>query len=353
MAARGDPAAFGTMMLPAPVPTTVRPPEKIRGARCEHSTDTPWGSLTVHYVLLTSISVAMAITARLDPSMPIPQSQATLADDRGGTVVANFNGGGGGGNSYTGQLVAYQPLSRDTRWIGVDGDRVDLIDDGDAGIAVRVEDLPPSSAAQRHLWDVLNAGRGPMFHRGQPLPLEPVVNVLVAAGALAPDDPVIDEVRTVADALATGVAGPALSPRWAAVLSGGSHRGIQRMGPGGPATHRAVPGRLLPPIDGRHVRVDVIEQRGGTLVLTVAVSPSWALGSMDTAMEGAPIEWWATDDRGNQALGWTGHGGFGGDEANAEVVFHPPLDPGAGIQVMATAGRQRAVMTIDALPAVR
>jgi hypothetical protein len=172
LAARGDEAALaGLLMRPAPGPSRGRPPEEIRAACCEHTMATPWGSVEVHYALFTSISVAVAITVKVDPGMPIPQqSQATLTDDRGGTVAASFNGGGGG-SAYTGQLVAYQPLSPDTRWIGVNGNRVDLIDDGEDGIDVRIEDLPPSSPAQRHLWDVLSAGRGPMFHRGQPVRL--------------------------------------------------------------------------------------------------------------------------------------------------------------------------------------
>ena len=65
-----------------------------------------------------------------------PLHQITLADDRGTKVATSFSGGGSD-EEWRGHLHSHGPLAKDTAWIELDGERIDL------------EDVPASGRGHR------------------------------------------------------------------------------------------------------------------------------------------------------------------------------------------------------------
>lgn len=78
-----------------------------------------------------------------------------------------------------------------------------------AGIPTWVEPLPAQDPAVRHLWERVATLND--FHDPR-LTLDATIAALVAAGALEPDAPVIDEARAVLAVLRPGSADPAARP---------------------------------------------------------------------------------------------------------------------------------------------
>jgi hypothetical protein len=162
---------------------------------------------------------------------------------------------------------------------------------------------------------------------------------LVAAGALAGDDPVIGEVRAVMGAL-TGQPSPNLPQPWASLVSGRSRQG-------GPSGIVAL-GAVTPPVDDTNICVEALSSSGDSFEVQVTVSPdNHARGPFRASITTPRITWWAEDDRRNSYLGSIGNWAGGGDVGQGSVVYWPALDPKSKeLRIMPTGSTHRAVITV-------
>jgi hypothetical protein len=318
---------------------------------CDEVFEEPWGRLHVHYVALGDRSTSVAVTAHetspgtlLSHGRGLPGGsvqQPPLTDDQGHTEIAHFNGGFGGGTAE-GRLTTMAPLSPSTAWIDIGPTRVELRGDTTPP-PVRVEDLPESSPAERHLRGRLSFTRhGPMIGPG-PSSIEPTIDTLLAAGALQADSPVIDEVRAVLDALTGQPAKRRLPEPWASLLAGQNRRG---------PTGMVALGVVTPPFDDTVVSFEALISGEESFEVHVAVSPDAGghRGPFRMLVTESPLTWWAEDDRGNHYQGAPGRWGSDGLVGEGTLVFSPPLDRSATeLRLIPTMNRQRAVVTV-ALP---
>jgi hypothetical protein len=180
----------------------VKPLEPRRVVPCDQLIEHAQGTLRVRHVALAEHSTSLAITWRPDATQRRSlrrggmftfgrglggRLQATVVDDRGTRAGTHF-GGGGSDQEWEGHLTTDRPLARDTAWIELDGTRLELSAEP-AEWEVSIEELPAQPPAHAYLWRRLAVRRH--FHDLESL--DPVIDALLAAGALDPDDPVIDE----------------------------------------------------------------------------------------------------------------------------------------------------------------
>lgn len=344
-------------------PTAAPELQPRRVVACDRAIERDEGTLHVRSVSLDDDSTTLAIAYRTQPAAsrrrpsrmsmmmgagpaafgPVGRlHQVTLADDRGTTTGCHFSGGGSD-QEWRGSLHADRPLAKDTKWIEIDGERIELVDDSPAG-SVTIEPLDDQPAALRHLWAILSA---PDRFHGPPTDLEPAIEVLVAAGAIDPEDPALDDVRAVASMIDPHQPPPAagavrrLPEPWSSLLS---RRG--RMD--GP-TGTAPIGLVTPPFDGVVVAAISLESGEEGFDVEVEVAPDYVMRDpFEDAGFGPTLAWWARDDRGNHYMGSLG-GWSGGDGRGAgDITFHPALDPAAGrLELMPTAQTSRAVLAFD------
>jgi hypothetical protein len=305
-----------------------------------------WGRVRVHYVALGDRNTSLAITAtesspgtlmhaQRPGGMPVTQPQ--LTDDQGNTQVAHFNGGGGGGG-YSGRLVTQGPLSRTTRWIEMGDARLELAD-AEPSAGSQVEPLPPMDPAVRHLWRRLGTFQHRHFGSGSSIDM--TVEAFVAAGVLAADDPVIEEVRQVSVALSgqPGVGANVPEP-WASLIAG-NHRND---GPTGAAAISLV----TDPVDGTIICVGGLISAPDSFQVSVATSPGLPLAShpFRTEVKEMALAWSAEDDRGNHHVGSVNGWGGGPDQSEGTIEFWPPIHPQAReLKLVATGTTERAVIT--------
>ena len=120
-----------------------------------------------------------------------------------------------------------------------------------------VEVLPPDDSRGPHLWRRVGA-----LHNGRRMgagsSVDTTIETLVAAGEVAPDDPLIDEARQVAATL-TGQPNAAVTTRqpWASVLAGG----LRNDGPRG----AVALGVLTDPVDGIVISLEGLVSRSRLL----------------------------------------------------------------------------------------
>lgn len=330
------------------------PPRRV--IPCDHKFETSSGELHVHRVSLAADEAQIAITLRMSSSNrpgrrsfgpPNSPPHATIEDDRGTSVTAGFSGGGG--DVWTGHFQAHG-LAKDTAWLVIDGERIELVGEPSPS-EVAIEELPEQPLALRYLWHELEA----RDHWHGESKLDGAIDALLAAGALAGDEPELDEIRGVATA----------APR---------HPGMQRhAGPGAAGLLRepwksaliARPrsdGRFLnlaldattPVFEGFSVAISSVESDREHFGIEVDVAPG--LGGhprFSTALDAPRLGWWAADDRGRHFLGgWNGwHGAE--DRTSGTINFAGPIHPRAKqVRIMPTALRTRAVITIP-LPDAR
>ena len=322
---------------------------------CDRTIEDVNGTLHVRHVTLSEDSTSLAITWRPTQSgqarshrrrsmimyghrsggPPNPQ----LTDDRGTTVGTGF-GGGGSDDKWEGHLTADQPLAPDTAWIEIDGERIELTGEA-VQCAVAIEPLDGHASPHRYLWRRLAV---PHFHG--PPEIEASIDALIAAGALAPDDPVLDELRAVRAAMPNHPGmHPGASPSarrlpepWRSLLS----RLGRVDGPEGTLVLSAV----TPQFDGFSVAVSCVESRPDGFGIEVDVAPGLEGGGpFRGSFESSQLAWWAADDRGNHHLGEMGSWSGGEDYSSGEIGFWPALHPQARrLEIMPTAEANRAVI---------
>jgi len=276
-----------------------------------------------------------------------PLIEAT--DDRGTTAPLRFNGRQDG-REWRGHLETVAPLAPDTAWLEIDGRRVDLLDER-ASADVTVEDLPHEEPGRRYLWS-LAAAASRAHHFDGPPNVRVVTDALVAAGALAPEDPCIEHVEAVLDVFfSEDVIDPArvrsLPDPWRSM--------IRRLGRDDGPFGAVLTSALTPAFDGITLAVGGLDSLPGCWGIEVDVVPETAVQRPrddddeddDVPPASRRLTWWARDDRGNAYLGEVEAVRRASMQASARVEFRPPLDPTAThVDVMATAETQRAVIRI-------
>jgi hypothetical protein len=319
---------------------------------CNHTLELAAGTLSVRYVSLADNATTVAVRFHPPPEQQLrlrrnPMAmglrgqppQFTLTDDQGTAVTTHFSGGGGGG-TWEGQLHA-GPLARDAAWIELDGRRIDLIDLPTAASCV-VESVTSATPALDHLWAHV-ASPNMAFHRSSSA-LEDAIDSLVAAGALTADDPALDDIRAVSDALQPGPMraspGRALPQPWQSLFV----RAGRTDGPTGGVCLSFAPVE----IDGVTVSIPIVESAEDGFEIQVEVSPPVGMsGPFEDTIDGQRLNWWAADDRGNHYLGRTGGWSSGGDRATGTNNYGPAHDPRATrLDLIPTGKTTRAVITV-------
>jgi hypothetical protein len=314
---------------------------------CRSVVEQPQATVHVRYVSLSEEATSVAVTLHPDPSVAWSgrPSAAKLTDDRGTTVPAPF-GGAGSREGFHGRLTAQRPLAPDTRWIELDGTRLELTA-RPSPFDATLERLPAQNPAHRYLWQRVSE---PVELRANGI--EPAIDALVAAGTLAREDPTLADVRAVRDAwelpgnhppgASVTVARPMPEP-WHSLLA----RQGRRDGPEG----SIVLGALTPSFDGFRVAVLDLESDAKGFKVDVEVTPGTTPGMpFDWSVQPRQLAWWAKDDRGNHYLGRRGNWSYSGGWASGLIDFRPALDPRAmRLEIMPTAETTRAVISF-ALP---
>jgi hypothetical protein len=357
----------------------IKPLEPRRVVPCDEVIEHAQGTLEVRRVALAEDFATIAVTWR----PPAPQRRSrrrrgmisvglggpagpphpTVVDDRGTRTGTHFSGGGSE-HEWEGHLTTDRPLARDTAWIELDGTRVELAAHP-AEWSVSTDELPEQPAAHAYLWRRLAIRNH--YHEGESL--DPAIEALLAAGALEPDDPVIDEVQAVLEAMPAYMGMPSggrarrqVPQPWRSLLSrqgredGRARRQVPQPwrsllsrqgredGPEGAIALAAV----TPVFDGFSVAVSSVESRPDGFQIEVDMTP----GTEDREPFGWSVRlrqlaWWAADDRDNHYLGHLGSWDQGEDHSRCDVHFWPPLHPRASkLRIMPTAEKRRAVITV-------
>jgi hypothetical protein len=323
---------------------------------CGRTLELASGILRVRHVTLSEDSTSIAITWRPNllgqgrsrrrghvmivghgPGGPV---QAQLADDRGTTVSTRFSGGGSG-EEWAGHLTADQPLAPDTAWIEIDGERLDLTAEAVA-CEISIEPLTEQVPAHRYLWRRLAL---PDFHG--PPEIEGSIDALIAAGALEADDPVLNDIRAVRDAL----------PHHPGMHSGGQAHVrslpepwrslLRRLGSqDGPEGTLAL-AALTPEFDGFSVAVSSLDSDPEGFRIEVEAAPGLDAGGPVRGLASRQLAWWAADERGNHHLGQLGSWSAGESYSSGEINFWPALRPQARqLSIIPTGETSRAVITV-------
>ena len=347
---------FGPRSGPPAVPAA---PTVSRLARCRGVLEEPSGTIECRYALLTSERVEIGVTWRAPPSRTPRRRQrgphgpsaphgtgVTATDDRGKSVSCSFTGGGSE-FVMTGRFVSTDPLSVETAWLELDGTRL-YLERPPALQPVKIAPLTNGSPAHRYLWHTLASGD--RWHHN--VDIESLIDVLIDAGALTLDDPVLDGVRYVANGrrgpshpLRGASTGPqrlpeTVPPEWRSVLTrtrpAGAQEGSLIVGVTTPEfdAGRVTITELLADGNGFSAEVAIEYNRGGNPFTAARVDESW-------------VVWWAADDRGNWFLGDVGQWSGGGGAGQGTDEFHAALDRHATeLRLMPATLRERAVITI-------
>ncbi|HEX4109286.1 MAG TPA: hypothetical protein VHX88_14210 [Solirubrobacteraceae bacterium] len=327
-----------------PAPAALAPRRLIP---CDRHLETATAHIHVRYASLSAEATVLGVRLELSagssgrpmfatragvPLRPGGPPTVTLRDDRGTRASAHF-AGAGDGRAMHGTLAAHTPLAADTAWIELDGERIEL-DEAVVPPPVALEALPDEPPALRHLWHLL-AGNGGL--RGPTPDLDPIIETLVAAGTLAVDDPALDGVRAVRDALhftPGQPAGAAVPEPWRSLLA--------RQGATDGRTFSMLIGAATPPIAGVAVVAVELESREEGFDLEVHTVPGIVY-----PREPAVLRWWAADDLGNQYLGNIGRWSGSEQGGSGQVAFWPALHPRASrLRLMPTGPSERAVVEV-------
>jgi hypothetical protein len=357
MALRGEHGPHRLMMgrghaQAPPPPAAVLKPRRV--VACDRVIERPNGTIHITFASFGDDETTLAATFRSNsPRRRSPRRGPmgmrggpwrgggppgiTLSDDRGASVFANFSGGGSD-QEWRGFLHAQPPLARDTAWIEVDGERIELIDRA-IEVDVSVEQLAPQNPGPAYLWRCVASSR----HFGPSDGLRPAIDALVAAGTLSSDDPVIGDVQAVLEAL-----GPMQTLRtgrrppepWRSLFA----RAAREDGPIG----TVVIGATTPEFDGVTAAVLSLDSNEDGFEVRVELAPDVHMGGpFRSGIDGPLLAWWAADDCGNHYLGATGAWSGGGDRGSGDVAFWPPLDPNAKqLEIMPTTDTMRAVIRV-------
>jgi hypothetical protein len=267
------------------------------------------------------------------------QGVQTLAvvDDRGTTATTHPQGSHSSDRSWQATFVTDVPLSPDTRWIEIDGNRLELpprMPVPETHVEA-VEELPPLRAM--FYKEILGSDQ----RHGGGDPVEVAMGALLATGVLAVDDSLVTDVRRIAGAVSGGVSVPDLPEPWDSL--------VRRFSKSDGPTGRIPIGAVIDSVDGYSVRFDSLTSGPTSFSLSLAVSPGDPLLRYFPGfeLERSALDWWAEDDRMNSYVAFNGSGGGSGELAQGEVHSLAPLDPKATVlRLLPTGATQRGVVTI-------
>ncbi len=325
--------------------------------------DVPWGNVRLRWVRFAEDWTNMAVSGqdrifrpRIGRGPPPRLPTLEVSDDRGTTTTCHFGGTRNNRGNFSGTFTAEVPLAADTAWLALHGQRVDLPTAAPAGRVVRVEPLPARPLGLSYLWHELGVWGARLCRPGRLFRTDgktPVVEGLVAVGALDPTDPELAALRWVTDVLGGPRAGadpaPSVPQLWATMLA------QERVFSPRAAMAGAVPvGAVAGPFDGVVVAIEGIDAQSEGFAIEVAVSPG---ARLNRRADGTALEWWAQVDTGDVVLGmledWAGPAEATKDKLYGRIEFHRPLDARARVlRVMPTTMTERAVVTIT-LPGAR
>jgi hypothetical protein len=258
---------------------------------------------------------------------------------RDGTLMTEefFGSSRHGDPVWHGEYEIHPALAADTAWIELLGERLELTGEP-VGIRAWTEPLPAQDPATRHLWERVAAIND--FHDLH-LALDTTIATLVAAGALAADDPMIGDARTVLAVLQPRgidrVARPGgLAEPWRSLLA--------RWGQGGGPAGIVTVGASTPPIYEVTAAVIALQSHHEHFGINVELVPAVRTGLPYRHLSAQQhLTWWAADDLGNHYLGEQGSWNPGEDRCQGNIGFWPALHPRASrIDLMPTAATQRA-----------
>jgi hypothetical protein len=353
----------------AAVPWTIdEGPAPVSAARVvpiDQSLKVPWGRIVVHYVVvgavtavgLTAIESTRGAIAMAPPVAPgLAPTDALLVDDEGTETRATYRADLGGPYGERGRLVADRPLARNTRWLDVNGIRLDLTRPPDGSVpTVEVEQVAPrdrvDGVLDTALVEIYRAGYGLVRELADDRrsPFRVLTDALIAAGRLEPDDPAVTQARLL---IAARVAGdepppPGLDEPWASMLGAQASAGADGIVP---------VGVTVPALAGGPLAIEaLVAQYTSFRLLVTRLAHDRSPGEETHSLldpigvttpglpsPGEPVTWWATDDLGHHHLGSAHIAGVHGS-----VGFAPGIDPAAtALRITARAAARRAVVTV-------
>ena len=327
-------------------PAPFAPPSPARVAVCDAELELGGSKVHVLFASLRPDSATLSVTflpawgpgGRPGPRMGNPLNGVQVSDDKGSTCAAMFSGGGSPAR-YQGELTTTRPLAVDTKWLELDGQRIALLDAATPP-PVTVETLPIGSDAEAHLWTRLASGRhGP---HGGPFPpqIEVAVETLITAGALDPDDPLVDEVRAVLAAFSGQPLQRSVREPWQSLLNA-QWRSSTRSGV-------TTIGVVTPSIGDGPIGLDALVLADGNMELHIRLSQNpggpWGMHGLPV---GPQLVWWAEDDLGNHYLGAPSRWSGGPQGMVGTVAFWPSIEERAQtIRLAPTAARERAMVEL-------
>lgn len=327
-----------------------------RAAPSGHVIARPWGRLVIGHVLLTEEATALRVRVEPaphgasswpdDPRRPGLPHTLEISDDQGTTSSAHFEGSRRRGErAWHGTFRARPPLSPDTAWISVLGERVDLTGEPPA-IQSWAEQLEAGDPARHHLWERVATRND--FHDPRAA-LEAAIAALAAVGALQADDPVAGDARLAAELMYPGPAPEGIPAAAGAVSMPAPWRSLlARWGRADGRAGSILVGKVSAPFDGVKVAVTAIDSRPECFSIDVEVVPGLRTGLPYRALDDLRhITWWAVDDQGNYSLAeqWSWSPGASG--AQGSLGFWPGLDPRAAwVDLMPTTTSARAVIRV-------
>ena len=247
-----------------------------------------------------------------------------IIDSEGHRPEVRFGDGGRDGEGFVdGELELRGAIAPEAGWLEIDGTRVDLHGRA-ARWGVGIEALEDRSPAERFLWRHLAVA---VPRSGVIRDLEPMIEALVAAGALPEGSLLVEDLRGVAARMPLrplhrrriGRASiPGLVEPWGSLLD--------REGADDGPEWTLVLGAVAPACDGVQFAANSIASDLDGFEVEFDVAPN--VGG-DVALEELPVGWWARDDRDNHYLGFSTGGGVRGDSAQGTLRYWPALDPRA------------------------
>jgi hypothetical protein len=247
-----------------------------------------------------------------------------IIDSDGNRPAVRFGSGGGDTAVHVdGELELRGTIAPEAAWLEIDGTRVDL-HRRPARWDVGIEALEDRSPVERFLWRHLAVADLPS---GLTTDLEPLIQALVAAGALEEGSLLLKDLRAVAARMPR-------RPLHQRPLPGGSTRSLvepwgsllRRLGSDDGPDWTLVIGAVTPPCDGVQSAANSITSDLAGFEVEFEVAPN-VLGV--SALDELPVAWWARDDRENHYLGAPTIWGGSDNSAKGTMRYWPALDPRA------------------------
>ena len=269
---------------------------------------------------------------RVPSGMPSGLARPEVTDESGTVRTLEFNGHGND-DRWSGQFSTKIAIPRDASWIELYGTRIEL-NRCPVPASVRIEPARSQNPSQMHLLRVL-ASADP-FQAHDP---RAASDALLAAGAIASDDPVVLQIK------ATGTDEP---PRRHELAYPKNLIGLPEPWPVPRPNETVGPNQMFvtgittDEFDGHRVAVLAIRSHSDGFVVEAEVTLA---DNGRSILEDQELIWWARDDRGQRYLGtWTGSGR---QSISGELKFFPSLDPEATrLDLMPSAPAVRAVITV-------